>query len=456
MSFTSGQLHDAISSCRRCLPVIPVRYWVAFSGGMDSHVLLHAISDMRDTLQAELHAVHVNHGLQAQAVDWAVHCRQTCQQLDIPLTIIDVNAAHERGQSPEAAARDARYAALAELLVEGDVLMTGQHARDQAETFLLQSLRGAGPRGLSAMPSMSTLGKGYLIRPLLSVSYENLEAYAEKQGLEWVDDPSNTDIGFDRNYLRRTVMPGLRERWPSLDATLSRVASQQAETELLLAEMAQQDSEGLIDRASSLDMPGVSALSLPRQRNVLRYWLSELGLALPSSRKLEQLQRDMFNAAEDRNPHIEWQGVEVRRYRGRLYAMRPLGEFDDNVRLDWKPGKPLVLPGEAGKLLSRPVQGGGVCLGVDEDLHAELRFRHGGESCRPQGKNHHTSLKKLFQQAGIPPWQRNRTPLLFVGDELAAIPGLCICEPYVAAAGKTGFELDWQPAITEAGELTGF
>ena len=446
MSFTPGQLHDAISTCRHRLPVSPQRYWVAFSGGMDSHVLIHAMSGLREVLQADILAVHVDHGLQAQSPGWVSHCEQVCQQLDIPITILKVDATPGPGESPEAAARNARYAAFAELLAEGDVLMTGQHCRDQAETFLLQSFRGAGPRGLSAMPATSELGKGHLVRPLLAVSHASLLGYANTQGLEWIEDPSNADTGFDRNFLRHRVLPVLRERWPSMDTTLSRVAAQQAETEQLLVEMAQQDSEGLIDAAGSLAMQGLSGLSLPRQRNVLRFWLSGLGLALPSSRKLEQLQRDMFNAAEDRNPHVEWQGVEVRRYRERLYAMRPLGMFDDSICLDWIPGQALTLPGTAGTLLSHPVQGAGVCLGGHEGAHIQLRFRHGGESCRPQGKSHHTSLKKLFQQAGIPPWQRNRTPLLFVGDELAAIPGLCICEPFVASAEKTGFELDWLPA----------
>jgi len=445
MPFTPDQLHDAISTCRQRLSVMPKRYWIAYSGGMDSHVLLHAMAVLRDTSRFDLCAVHVNHGLHSQSGEWATHCQHICQQLDVPLTIMSVDAAHERGQSPEAVARDARYAAFTELLADGDVLMTGQHCRDQSETFLLQALRGAGPRGLSAMPISSELGKGVLFRPLLSVSHAELLAYARTHGLAWIEDPSNADTGFDRNFLRQTLMPGLRERWPSLDATLSRVASQQAEAHQLLDEMARQDCEGLVDESGSLAMTGVAVLSLPRQRNVLRYWLSGLGLALPSARKLEQLQHDMFNAAQDRNPHVQWQGGEVRRYRERLYAMSPLQAFDDSICMDWIPGQALRLPGTTGILLSHPVKGKGICIDPQTNAHTELRFRHGGETCRPQGKLHHTSLKKLFQQAGIPPWLRNRMPLLFVDNELAAIPGVCICEPFVATADKTGFELEWTP-----------
>jgi len=447
MSLTLAQLHDAISTCRQRLSVTPKRYWVAYSGGMDSHVLLHAMAMLRETSQLDVYAVHVNHGLQSQADNWASHCQRVCQQLDIPLTVLSVNAAHEKGQSPEAVARDARYAAFTELLKEGDVLMTGQHSRDQSETFLLQALRGAGPRGLSAMPACSELGEGYLIRPLLTASYVELKTYAREQGLEWIEDPSNADTAFDRNFLRNAIMPGLRERWPSLDATLSRVAAQQAETLQLVNEMARQDSEGLVDETGSLAMTGMATLSPSRQRNVLRYWLTGLGLSLPSARKLKQLQNDMFKAAEDRNPHVQWRGVEVRRYRERLYAMSPLAAFDDSICLDWVPGQALKLPGETGILSSHPVKGKGICVDPEANARTQLRFRHGGETCRPQGKLHHTSLKKLFQQAGIPPWQRNRVPLLFVEDELAAIPGVCICEPFVASAEKTGFELVWAPAI---------
>ncbi len=446
MSFSSQQLHDAIRSCSLRLTVKPTCYWVAFSGGMDSHVLLHALSTCREDIDADVKAVYVNHGLQKKSQSWAHHCETICQQLNIPLTILQVNAKPVKGESLEAAARTARYAAFEKLITNNEVILTAQHQRDQSETVFLQLLRGAGTRGLSAMPELASLGKGQLFRPLLNMSYASLQTYAQQQELQWIEDPSNQHTRFDRNLLRKEVLPVLRERWPSLDSTVSRVASQQAEAQQLLTELAMQDSEHLIDMAGSLAMSGLTELSAARQRNVLRYWLETLSMRPPSAKKLLQLQHDMFSAAEDRNPCIEWSGVEVRRYRERLYAMNPLSNIDENLSIDWQPGETLVLPASLGTLCSHSVKGSGVFLEQSVNYPTRLKFRHGGETCQPAGKTSHTSLKKLFQEAGIPPWQRSRTPLIYVGDELAAVAGLCICEPFVASGEMTGFELDWRPA----------
>jgi len=441
MSFSSQQLHDALRSCSLRLSTQPSCYWVAYSGGMDSHVLLHAIAQCRNKIDAEIKAVYVEHGLQTASHDWAHHCESVCQQLEIPLTVIHVDANAKKGESPEAAARTARYEALATVMSSNDVMLTAQHERDQSETLFLQLLRGAGTRGLSAMPELTTLGKGQLYRPLLNVGYLSLQDYAQQHGLQWIDDPSNQESRFDRNLLRNNVLPLLRERWSSLDTTVRRVASQQAEAQQLLSELAAQDSATLIDAVGALAIPGLLLLSAARQRNVLRFWLENSGMRPPSAKKLAQLQHDVINAGEDRNPCVSWQGCEVRRYRDRLYTMLPLQELDINTSLDWQPGQTLVLPASSGILLSRSVKGQGVFL----DGLATLKYRRGGERCQPVGKTGHTSLKKLFQEAGIPPWQRNRTPLVYVNDELAAIPGLCVCEPFAASGEMNGFELDWQP-----------
>lgn len=441
MSFSSQQLHDALHLCSLRLSSQPSCYWLAFSGGMDSHVLLHAMVQCRDTIDTKIKAVYVEHGLQSSSHDWATHCESICQQLDIPLTVLHVDAVAAKGESPEAAARSARYDALATLVSHNEVMLTAQHERDQSETVFLQLLRGAGTRGLSAMPELSDLGEGHLYRPLLNINYSALQNYAQQHGLQWIDDPSNQETRFDRNLLRHDVLPLLRERWPSLDSTVLRVASQQAEAQQLLIELAEQDSQALIDSDSTLLISSLLTLSAVRQRNVLRYWLERLGMRPPSAKKLTQLQHDVIHAAEDRNPCVSWQGCEVRRYRDRLYAMNPLLDLDTDLSLDWQPGEAIVLPASSGTLLSHSVKGHGVYL----QGQTSLKFRRGGERCQPAGKTGHTSLKKLFQEAGIPPWQRNRTPLVYVNDELAAIPGLCICEPFVATGEMTGFELDWRP-----------
>jgi len=438
MSFSSQLLHEAIRSCSLRLKLTPTCYWIAFSGGMDSHVLLHAMCQCRNEIDTEIKAVYVEHGLQAQS--WAKHCEAVCLQLEIPLTVIHVDAKAAKGESPESTARTARYEALANLMSGNDVMLTAQHERDQSETVFLQLLRGAGTRGLSAMPELTDLGDGHLFRPLLNTRYSSLQDYAKQYALQWIEDPSNQESRFDRNLLRNDILPLMRERWPSLDTTVLRVASQQSEAQQLLTDLAAQDSEALIGPEGTLMISGLAVLSAIRQRNVLRFWLEKLGMRPPSAKKLAQLQHDVINAAEDRNPCVAWEGCEVRRYRDRLYAMNPLQEIDTHTCLKWQPGQTLVLPSSSGRLLSRRVKGHGVSL----EGQTRLKYRCGGERCQPAGKTGHTSLKKLFQEAGIPPWQRNRTPLVYVGDELAAIPGLCICEPFVASGEMNGFELEWQ------------
>jgi tRNA(Ile)-lysidine synthase len=424
------------------------RFLVAYSGGLDSHCLLHLLSVCREQLAVPVEAVHVHHGLQRDADRWVAHCQQVCQQLDVPLTVLHVEAQAAKGESPEAAARKARYAALQKVIREGDVLLTAQHHDDQAETLLLQLFRGSGSRGQAAMPKQRAFAGGEHWRPLLDVSRDELRQYAEQQRLNWVEDPSNQDTCFDRNYLRHEVMPTLLRRWPAIVETLGRVASQQAENETLLEVLADQDMQGLLAADRSLSLVGLSGLDEARQRNVLRLWLREQGLALPSRGKLSQVQRDMLGAGEDRNPHLEWPGVELRRYRGRLYAMSPLRAVDENWCREWDLQERVDLPW-SGQLLSRRGIGEGLRTDLGESGHLiQLRLRHGGERCRPAGRGQHHSLKNLFQEAGIPPWQRQRTPLLFVGEELAAVPGLCVCEPFAAPKGGVGLQIDWLASIS--------
>ncbi|MDT8402969.1 tRNA lysidine(34) synthetase TilS [Sulfuriflexus sp.] len=447
MSMTPSRLLSALQTCLATQPSsvhAPQRFIVAYSGGLDSHCLLHLLSRCRAQLAVGIEAVHVHHGLQPQADRWVEHCRQVCRQLDIPLTVLQVEARAARGESPEAAARQARYAALQEIIKAGDILLTAQHRDDQAETLLLQLFRGSGSRGQAAMPWQRAFGAGAHWRPLLEVGRDELREYAEHQQLHWVDDPSNLDTCIDRNYLRHEVMPVLQQRWPAIQDTLGRVASQQAENEGLLEALAALDMQGLVGTGQSLSLPGLAALDAARQRNVLRHWLRQQGLALPSRRKLLQVQHDMLGAAQDRNPHLEWSGVELRRYRGRLYAMPPLRRVATDWCRDWNLQEKVVLPW-SGQLSSQPAVGEGLRADIrDTPARIQLRLRQGGERCRPAGRDRHHSLKKLFQEAGIPPWQRQRIPLVFVGDELAAVPGLCVCEPFAAPKGGEGLYIDWQ------------
>jgi tRNA(Ile)-lysidine synthase len=416
---------------------------LAYSGGLDSHVLLHVLAQHRATLvDWRLRVVHADHGLHSESDNWSQHCVDVCQQYDLGCDVLklDINVA---GESLEASARQARYQALAKLMQQGDVLLTAQHADDQAETFMLQMLRGSGPRGMAAMPTVKPFANGFHVRPLLNYRRHELQHYAEQHGLNFVHDPSNDDRRFDRNFLRHDIMPLLQQRWPALVETLGRDAQQQAEAAELLDVIAAQDfAVCQADIEDCLSVSALAGLDNNRQRNLLRYWLRQQGVMLPQRRKLNEILRVMLEAGEDRQPHVDWQGGEVRRYRDALFASAA-GLPAIDWQQHWDLQGPLRLPPGLGSLA---IKENGHELDLSRLASAPVRvsFRQGGEQCRPAGRGHRHSLKKLFQEAAVPPWQRERTPLVYVGDELAQIMGVCVCEPFKAQAGKPSVNIVWQ------------
>ena len=293
---------------------------VGYSGGLDSHVLLNLLAMNRDRWpDRTLAAIYVDHGLQAASAGWGEHCAHVCRELDIPLRVLRISARPAPGESPEAAARRARYAAFAAELGPDAALLTAHHRDDQAETLLLQLLRGAGPHGLAAMPAAAQLGRGWLLRPLLDLDRSDLLAYAHEHGLRWIEDASNADTGFDRNYLRHRILPLLRERWPATNRTLARSARWCAETAAWLDAEAAADLACIVARRpDSLKLSALRELSELRQHNLLRYWLRQLDLPTPDNRQLWHILHDALNAARDRNPCVRWPGGEVRRYRDTL------------------------------------------------------------------------------------------------------------------------------------------
>ena len=419
-------------------------FWVAYSGGVDSHVLLHALSAVRESLPGKLGAVHVDHTLHPDSGNWSDHCRSVCANLMIPFQLLPVDARAAPGTSPEAAARDARYRVIAEWLPPGDVLLSAHHQDDQAETLLLQLMRGSGPRGLASMPIRVPLGRGSLLRPLLSVTRSVLLDYAQSQGLQWIEDPSNTDTGIDRNFLRHLILPVLRQRWPSASASITRCTGLCAESSALMDMLAADDLLGFPETpARTLPIPALRALPVVRQRNLLRFWLRRQGVRPPSHRVLERVEREVLKSRTDASPRVVWGGVEIRRYRDLIHLLPVLPVPDPGYRMDWSLDKPLRLPAAGGILTARPGIGNGLKAGAS----VQVRYRQGGEICRPSGRNHHHALKKLYQERGIPPWERERIPLIYVDRKLAAVAGLWICEPFQARAGEAGMEIDWQPEI---------
>lgn len=421
----------------RCHPATR-RYWIAYSGGLDSHVLLHAMAELRAAHGMTLRAAHVDHALHPDSARWAEHCQAVCAGLGIPCQTVRVHAKAGRGASPEAAARRARYQALADLMEPGDCLLTAHHLDDQAETLLLQLLRGSGPHGLAAMPPCAGFAQGLHLRPLLEFSRAALRRYAEEHKLRWIEDPSNISRDFARNALRHDLMPEIKAHWPAAAATLARSARLQAEAADLMDVLAGLDlSQAQGAHENTLSVSRLNGLSEARRCNLLRYWIKRLDLPLPDSRHMQRILCDVLNARLDATPCVHWRGAEVRRYRDDLHAMPPLTPHDPSLVIPWDMKQPLTLPADLGVLNCAPASG----AGIKKMAGATVRFRQGGERCKPAGRRETHELRKLLQEAGIPPWRRERIPLIYVDGQLAAVGDLWVCEPFQAAPGEPGLRI---------------
>ncbi|GAB4391549.1 MAG: tRNA lysidine(34) synthetase TilS [Gammaproteobacteria bacterium] len=379
--------------------------WIALSGGIDSIVLLHSLKRSALAEAVTLKAIHVNHHLQSAAEQAQCHCEQVCKSLDIPLQIEHVKILPSSGNSIEAQARVKRYQALAKYITESACLVTAHHQQDQAETLLLQLLRGAGPKGLAAMPALSTFSTGLLWRPLLTVPQKALCAYAEQHKLRWIDDTSNADMRFDRNYLRHQVWPLLTARWPSATQTLARSAQWCAEYEILLSNLLSiENIRGSVP--NTLSIQALKQLSALEQRYILRQWLIECGFVLPNAKKLQSIMDTVLNCRVDANPLVVYGGCHIRRYRDDLYALRTLEYPPPDYCVQWQWQQPLKLPADLGELSMQRLQQQGFSF---ENCAHELTV-----TFRQQGDK----LKKRMQSLAIPPWQRARTVLIYQDDHL--------------------------------------
>lgn len=414
-------------------------YLIAFSGGLDSHALLHAAVQLRrHNPFLKLRAIHVDHGLQLPSAGWATHCRKVCEQLDVPFTCEHLKLAPAGGESVEAVARTARYAAFARHLCTGEILLTAHHRNDQAETLLLHLVRGSGVDGLAAMPEVRPFGLGRLGRSLLGFTRRDLQDYAAAHGLEYEEDPSNQDVRFDRNYLRKKVIPVLEERWPAVADTLARAARLQGESRQLLSGFLQAKLASV--QGSKLDTLSVSCLREQEtimQKGLLREWLTQNGFGHPEERQLLHIISDAVQARDDADPCIRWPGCEIRRYRDDLYAMKPLGAHDANQVLTWgNPAQPLLIEALNISLLPEALGEWQKYLRTHTEA-VTVRFRQGGESVFIPHRGGHHSLKNLLQEAGIPPWERMRLPLVYVGEQLVYIPGVLQTKPCTTTRDST-------------------
>lgn len=379
---------------------------MAFSGGLDSGVLLHAAARLG---LPGLEAMHVDHGLRGDSAEQAEFCRLACERLAVPVEIRALPALNAARAGLEAAAREARYAALRESLGPDDLIVTAQHADDQAETFLLAALRGSGPDGLQGMQPLRPEGDTWLGRPLLGLRREMLAAYARREGLSWYEDPSNRDLRHDRNYLREHVMPLLRDRFDA-PAALCRAAGWQRETAAIL-------SDGYASRLARIRGPDGGSLQRRRlcalepadQRGLVRYWLRERGIRPPGHERLAEFLRQVEVAGPDAAPLMRWPEGWVRCYRDRLFAgnhAAGANEGGEKAGPYWPPGQPeLIL--EDGRRVTRDEL---VRLGIARDLPLQVGYRTRGEVVRTSAGRR--PLKKLMQEHGVPPWERGRIPLL--------------------------------------------
>lgn len=397
-------------------------YWIAYSGGLDSHVLLHALSTLRLQHPLKLRAIHINHGLSVHATSWETHCASICEELKIELISKKIQFS-AKNKSFEEVARDFRYQELKSYLESDDFLMTAHHKDDQAETVLLQMLRGAGPKGLAAMPVKKKLGKGFQVRPLLHFTREDLKKYAREHHLVWIEDESNSDNRFMRNFLRHEILPVLKKRLPNVTTTLSRVAENCAEAAAFIQTISKKDLAQLRgEHPNTLSIKKLLLHSDMTQRQLLRIWIHELNYPLPTATKLKQIQKDMLYAKKDRTPLVSWQGIELRRYDGNLYIMKTREPHDVNASYEWDLSCPLFIPSLG--TLKPP---------LDKKIIAKkirIHFRQGGEIIQLSNQKMHHSLKKLFQTWKVPPWERSRIPLISIEDKLIGVLGYFIREDY--------------------------
>jgi tRNA(Ile)-lysidine synthase len=438
VSFTPATLLEALSRMEsRAGPA--GRFVIALSGGLDSTVLADALLRTAEEHQTPLLAVHVDHGLQQDSPTFAAFCRRFADERSLLFESVRVEVDQQSGSGLEAAAREARYAALARFVQDGDWLLSAHHQDDQAETLLLNLLRGSGPLGVAAMPALRRFGRGWLARPLLEVTRGELEDYAKQQAVDCCEDPSNDDLRFDRNFLRREVLPSLAKRFGDATGRLARSAALARDAAELLDQLADLDLLPLLDASGRLAIAGLKELSPARQRNALRRLARRKGIAVPGAVHLEQILEALLEAREDAEPAVSWPGGEARRFRDRLYLMQPLprSELAEHY---WVRAEPLLLGPGLGRLEFENKGGEGLDVEL-ANRGLTVRARRGGEEIKLESHGPTRKLKKLLNERAIVPWMRGRLPLIYSGDRLVAVADLWIAADAVA---RPGLEIRWR------------
>lgn len=414
---------------------------VGLSGGVDSVVLLHLLAQISPQFSWHLNALHVHHGISPHADDWAAFCSELCAQYAIPLRIERVDIAPLRDMGIEAAARQLRHAALARQPV--DFIVLAHHRDDQAETMLLQLLRGASVRGGSAMPMLKQGQDGpSLLRPLLESDRSELEAYAREHGLRWVEDESNEDVSYPRNFLRHQVLPVLEQCFPAYRTTLARSARYFAEAAELLDELAALDASAAME-GEHLSVVALRQLSTARGKNLLRHFLAARGAPIPDSTRLAEMLRQLCDARDDAQIRITWRGWQLRCYRAHAYVLAVALPAED-FSIVWQGESEIILPASHGKLSFVPAIGQGISREKLQQGKVEIRSRHGDAMIQPGIARPRRSLRNLLQEQGVPPWQRELLPQLHCEGELVCVPGVAVAASYQARENEPGILLSWR------------
>ena len=486
---TSPNLADQVAA--RIVPLLPTNssILIGLSGGVDSVVLLHLLHQLAPRFSWQLSALHVHHGISQNADAWAEFCSNLCAKYHISLHVEYVDISPLRAHGIEAAARKLRHAAFAGQVC--DFVALAHHADDQVETLLLQLLRGAGVRGASAMPVLSCVegpapslmeslairlscletpakslvkpkrllhserdGSQNLLRPLLNCSRQGILDYAEAHGLQWIEDESNADESYPRNFLRHRLLPLLEEKFPAYRDTLTRSTQHFAEASELLDDLARLDAQPTSPLPSgvwvgekgkghdaTLEVSRLQSLPRHRAKNLLRYFLHSDGAPLPQAVQLDEMLHQLCSARADAAVCIDYGGWQVRRYRDRVYVMRALGDFDRNLILPWHGEARLDWHALNSSLVFAHTQGEGVSLAKLQHAPVTIRLRCGGELLRPHQNAATRTLKNLLQESCIPPWQRDRLPLLYCGNELVCVHGVAVAAEYQAAPEEAGIQL---------------
>lgn len=425
---------------------------VAYSGGLDSSVLLHLLVILQQKLrttpnapfQLQLSAMHVHHGLSAHADAWAQHCQQVCQQYAVPLQVVRVNVDKASGQGIEASARAARYEALKQ--AQADFICLAHHQQDQAETLLLQLMRGAGPKGLAGMAALDL--KQGLLRPLLDLSRQTLETYANANALRWVEDDSNLDTRYDRNFMRHHVLPLLETQYKGVHKTLSRTAQHMAETSELLDELAVMDASqiamaGVYGNPLCLQVDKLAALTEARAKNLLRWWIAQHALTMPNAELLNQVLQQLISARKDASIDVHLSSeYSIKRYLGLAYIVQHVALDNFEERL-WQ-GESVIQLNAQDSLMFEKGLGKGIALKHISSTPLRIRMRAGGERFRLAHNRPSQTLKHIFQTHHIPPWLRERMPLVWLAETLVCIPNIGVDPSVAALPDEIGVSIRWQ------------